>query len=304
MPDQARETPVAERTAVVSVDAVADDQAGRRPKRSSLTSRRCRSGASRSRPRTACRHAHSRIDRGLRRRRNRSRDRERIGPGAVWDRRPSPTADDERSGRRHRTRPTATAAAPEAALPQRPKAPPAAPHPPPRWPRPPRPRARARRSSAPFRTMTRGRAPARREPRAPAHAGVASTDRTAGARATWTGTQRLDPRQPPPGQPVFGPHFPYATPQSRQPVFGPHFPYATPQARRQPRHARRIPHAYAQPSYGPRLRLAIAGWRMTRAPHYRRSRRLALPLRSLTLSSSLSGMVSIQATAGGLSTNG
>ena len=59
------------------------------------------------------------------------------------------------------------------------------------------------------------------------------------------GTQRVDARQPPPGQPVFGPNFPYATPQSRQPVFGPHFPYATPQARRS-----------RQPSYGPAY-----GWR-------------------------------------------
>lgn len=72
----------------------------------------------------------------------------------------------------------------------------------------------------------------------------------------WNGTQRVDPRQPPQGQPVFGPNFPYATPNTRQPVFGPHFPYATPQAHRQP--AARAPQyrAYSQPSYG-----SAYGWR-------------------------------------------
>jgi hypothetical protein len=70
------------------------------------------------------------------------------------------------------------------------------------------------------------------------------------------GTQRVDAHQPPQGQPVFGPNFPHATPQSRQPVFGPHFPYATPQTSRQP--AVRAPQyrAYSHPSYGPAY-----GWR-------------------------------------------
>jgi hypothetical protein len=69
--------------------------------------------------------------------------------------------------------------------------------------------------------------------------------------AQANGLRRADPRQHPPGQPVFGPHFPYASPQSNQPHFGPHFPYATPQASR--RAAARAPR---QPSFGPAY-----GWR-------------------------------------------
>jgi len=63
--------------------------------------------------------------------------------------------------------------------------------------------------------------------------------------AQGNASRRADPRQHPPGQPVFGPHFPYATPQSGQPHFGPHFPYATPQASR--RAAARTPRL---PAYG------------------------------------------------------
>jgi len=70
------------------------------------------------------------------------------------------------------------------------------------------------------------------------------------------GIQRVDPRQPPQGQPVFGPNFPYATPNSRQPVFGPHFPYATPQARRSPTARAPQYRTFSQPSYGPSY-----GWR-------------------------------------------
>jgi hypothetical protein len=62
----------------------------------------------------------------------------------------------------------------------------------------------------------------------------------------WNGTQWVDPRQPPPGQPVFGPHFPYATPQPGQPQFG-----TQPQVSRQPVARARAPQ-YAQPSYDPR----------------------------------------------------
>ena len=154
---------------------------------------------------------------------------------------------------------TATAAAPETALPQRQKAsPPAAPHPP----------AAVAKVVAPARTA---RTPVKRavrddddedeRPRAASPARkrtLASRPRTAPQvhAPQRNGTQRVDARQPPPGQPVFGPNFPYATPQSRQPVFGPHFPYATPQARRQP--AERAPQyrTYSQPSYG-----AAYGWR-------------------------------------------
>lgn len=78
---------------------------------------------------------------------------------------------------------------------------------------------------------------------------LASRPRAAGP--PWNGTQWADPRRPPSGQPVFGPHFPYATPQPGQPHFGPHFPYATPQSNRQPVARARTPQ-YAQPSHDPR----------------------------------------------------
>jgi hypothetical protein len=140
---------------------------------------------------------------------------------------------------------TATAAVHETTLPQQQKAPPqAAPHPPAAGAKAVAPAARA-----PAKRATRDDGDEDERPRAANSARprtLASRPRTAPqAYAPRNGRQRVDPRQPPPGQPVFGPHFPYATPQSRQPVFGPHFPYATPQARR-PR----------QPSYGPAY-----GWR-------------------------------------------
>lgn len=83
----------------------------------------------------------------------------------------------------------------------------------------------------------------------------------------WNGTQSA-PRQNPPGQPVFGPHFPYATPQPGQPHFGPHFPYATPQPSRQAAARAPQPRSYAQPSYDPRHYAPQPSFRQPRQRSY------------------------------------
>jgi hypothetical protein len=59
--------------------------------------------------------------------------------------------------------------------------------------------------------------------------------------------------QAPPGQPVFGPYFPYATPQPGAPQFGPHFGQQPPaQPRREAAPRVRAPQYPAQPAFDPR----------------------------------------------------
>jgi hypothetical protein len=168
-----------------------------------------------------------------------------------------PTADDDVRETQPVTGRVATAPADsDPALPSRTASPPAALHPPATVTKAPAARAPVKRA-----VPDDDDSDVRSRPTSPAarKRTLASRPQTASAPARAPrvdGTQRIDPRQPPLGQPVFGPNFPYATPNSRQPVFGPHFPYATPQARRQP--AARAPQyrANSQPSYGPTY-----GWR-------------------------------------------
>ena len=252
LPDQAREPPVTERTAVLGEEAVPGNQPGA-AETSSPTSRQHAvpgepSSAKESAP-AATHFTEAMPD----------------GAGAImieaengWDQEPwdtTPLADGGMSETAAVTgrAVTAPASPAEFAPPPEPTAqPPDAPHPAAALakaavPVPvPAPQFAARSGSNARRPTTTNRSASRAastpRPRAPA-------SRPARAPQAYGPQGSGAPPLPPPGQPVFGPHFPYATPQPSQPQFGQQQPGPV---SRQAAPRTRAPQYSAQPSYDPR----------------------------------------------------
>ncbi len=252
LPDQAREPPVTERTAVLGKEAVPGNKPGTAETLIAHVAATSVPGEPSSAKESAPAATHL-------------TEAMPDGAGAImieaengWDQEPwdtTPLADGGMSETAAVTERAVTAPASPAefAPPPQPKAqPPDAPHPaaalakaavPVPVPAPAvRGTVRVKRATPDDDEPERSRATSTPRPRAPA-------SRPARAPQAYGPQGSGAPPLPPPGQPVFGPHFPYATPQPSQPQFGQQQPGPV---SRQAAPRTRAPQYSAQPSYDPR----------------------------------------------------